>query len=187
MARWRSVDRLDHISSIMLKLWSRRDLRRPYLKGVAATERPVEQPTEFELVISLKTAKALNIKIPQAVLLRDDEAIQRCADVRLLADRVQSVASMCAPGTMDRLSRVWLRRGPSIRAICRRFVRARRLSGGHYPATFKESRSCVSVLVTQLLRLHLRYWRWSSCLPWRCVGTLSGVDKANGKLATLDP
>jgi putative ABC transport system substrate-binding protein len=46
------------------------------LKGAKPMDLPVAQPTKFEMIVNLRTAKLLGIRIPQSILLRTDQVIE---------------------------------------------------------------------------------------------------------------
>ena len=67
MSNYKAEATVDHRMSVLVD---------KVLKGAKPGDLPIEQPTKFELVINLKTAKALGLTIPKSFLVRADEIIQ---------------------------------------------------------------------------------------------------------------
>jgi putative ABC transport system substrate-binding protein len=76
-AQWVEAGGLMSYGFDFIGMWRRgAEMMASILRGAKASEIPMEQPTNFELVFNQKTAKALGIKIPQPLLLRADRVIE---------------------------------------------------------------------------------------------------------------
>ena len=78
MAFFRDLQELGYVEGENLSANFRRGARvvDKVLKGAKPADLPVEQPTRLELVLNMKTAQALGLKIPQSMLLRVDRVIE---------------------------------------------------------------------------------------------------------------